>query len=500
MNFNGVLPEVIYAVNNLQPDEVDPQRRYVELDSSPLNEREALFVVGFLYGILSQENKSSGEQDNQQPTTTTGLILECNGDHAVYSDEAVAVFCGFLKNTTTLSALHLAGFPPAQFRLLLRALHTNTSVKELKVMWRDGVGSRITELLRHKTDFVSLRFQQCCPHFDTAQIVPFLREGPALLQELEIDSCGIGDSGTRLLVDAIVSSTNKYKNLKTLKLSANKITSDGLQCLSKLDADVLPSLERLHLGNNCNLLDDAESTKLFARKLLLSKRTHLEKLHLRYCMGRAAGYSIIIKSMEENETVRLLDVTSSDANFQPIRDQLITSLPRMKGVKELHVARGLLDLENQPMMTAFRQNASVFKVRDSWNTMLSGGDPRLKPIMVRNTLLAKLDSLLGTTTTRCPTTVAGTSPNTATTVCTIPPPSCDGLWPAVLAKVGHGCEGGSPVFKILRNRLVTWVVAAPTTSTTTARKAGTTKKNDRGPDQEACTTPTEKKDKKRKQR
>jgi hypothetical protein len=232
--------------------------------------------------------------------------------------------------------------------------------------------------------------------------------------------------------------------------------------VAKLDADVLPNLECLHLGDNCTLLDDAESTKLFAQKLLLSKRTNRKELHVRnQSRHENVGFTIIIKSMEKNETVRLLDVASSWENYQPVRDQLILSLPKMKGVWQLNFARGLhiLDLFDQRIMTAFRQSVSIVEVSQRFEAFLSN-DSRLKPIITRNKRLEKLDSLLGRT--RRSTTVAA-NPNTRT----LPPP-CDGLWAPVLAKVGQGREGSSPVFKILCNRLATWVV--PTMMTAPRRR------------------------------
>jgi hypothetical protein len=104
------------------------------------------------------------------------------------------------------------------------------------------------------------------------------------------------------------------------------------------------------------LLDDAETTKVFAQKLLLSPQvTTLKELYLFDCSQLAVGYNIIINSMEKNETLRVLNVIEQRrGTFQLIlREQLILSLPKMKGVERLHVTRGLLDLNDQRIMTAF---------------------------------------------------------------------------------------------------------------------------------------------------
>jgi hypothetical protein len=248
-------------------------------------------------------------------------------------------------------------------------------------------------------------------------------------------------------VDALVNSSVKYESLKTLKLSTNYITSDGLQCLSKLDSGVLPSLTRLDLCYNNNLLDDADGTKLFAQKLLLSQGATLkEELKLRYCSDQAAGYCIIIKSLETNATLKQLDMSESVVHRQAIREQLIQSLPKMTGLQDLAVGRKCIDLDDQRTMTALRQNVSLVSVDYRYfagDTPLSD-HPRLAANLERNKHLMKLDCLLDGTPAR-------TMPMTNNTTTRTMPPPCDGLWAPVLAKVGP-----SPVFKVLRNRLATW--------------------------------------------
>jgi hypothetical protein len=205
----------------------------------------------------------------------------------------------------------------------------------------------------------------------------------------------------------------------------------------------------------------------------------------------AVGYIIIIQSLEKNETLRLLNIISTtEANLQPIRDQLILSLPKMKSVQVLHVVTGLLDLDDRPgMMTAFRQNVSIVKVADHSYTPLSD-DPRLKPILTRNKDLILLDSLLGTTvptTTATTTTTAGTTATTTATTSSIPPFPRDGLWAPLLAAVGQGCEGGSPVFKILCNRLATWIVPKSSSGNTAGNGCGAAKKKHSRGDEDSQT-------------
>jgi hypothetical protein len=278
-------------VNNLHREErgvIDPQRRRrcVKL-FTPLSDRDVLFLVGFLHGLLLQEEEDEeesnisttasstvvmGEDDNQQQQQqqqkmSTGLILQYDSFLAVVSEAAVAVICDFLQQTTcTLPDLHLSGFPPAQFRRLLIALHTNTSVKEFKLcrLAGDSAAAGMAEVLRHKTDFTSLAFQHCI-NFDISRMLPFLRHGPAILQTLDLSFCMIGDDGTRRLVDAFVNNSDRYTNLKKMYLNGNGLTPNGLRDVCRLDVSVLPNLECLNLGGNDTLLDDRESTECFAQ-------------------------------------------------------------------------------------------------------------------------------------------------------------------------------------------------------------------------------------------
>jgi hypothetical protein len=376
----------------------------------------------------------------------------------------------------------------------LEALRTITSVSKLKLigLHGDSTAAGMAEVLRYKTDFTSLTFQHCGP-FDMARIFPFLRQGPALLQELEFDNCGLGDEGTHLLVDAFVNNTNKYVNFKTLNSPRNAITPTGLfRDVCCLDASILPNLECLNLGGNDTLLNDQKSTERFAQlndqksterfaqQFLLSQgTTNLKELHVWNCsLLQAEGFIIIIQSLEKNETLRILNIIStSAAHFQRIRDQLTRSLPKKEGVQELRVGNGLLDdldddaQQQNNLMTAFRQNVSIVKIADQSHTRFSD-DPRLGPILTRNQQLVQLDSMLGTTTT-----TEGTNASNATTTSTAamaPSTPRDGLWALVLAKVGQGSDGGSPVFKILRNRLATWIVAPKSSSSSTAGNGNTT--------------------------
>jgi hypothetical protein len=174
----------------------------------------------------------------------------------------------------------------------------------------------------------------------------------------------------------------------------------------------------------------------------------LKELRLPYCSRQAEGYSGIIKALETNTTLKRLDIMNYAVSRHAIREQFIQSLPRMTGLQELATEHKCFDLNDQRTMTAFRANVSLVAVSHYFpHGFLLSRDPRLIAILERNKHLMKLDCLLGTPSTMPPMTNAPTL--------TIPPPC--GLWAPVLAKVGKGSEGSSPVFKILCNRLATWI-------------------------------------------
>jgi hypothetical protein len=77
----------------------------------------------------------------------------------------------------------------------------------------------------------------------------------------------------------------------------------------------------------------------------------------------------------------------------------------------------------------------------------------VKPILQRNVYLGHVHGMLGTATlTTSP--AAGVDEIVAVPP-TMPPPC--GLWATVMAKVGQGTQGSSPVYTVFRDRLATWI-------------------------------------------
>jgi hypothetical protein len=177
MELHGVGPKVRTVTHPIAYHPVT-KRRYVTLDMA-MNEHEALFGVGYLHGVLSQERSM---EDSPQL-----YLMGETEDELEEQASAVTIVCSFLQHTTTLFSLYLWTFLPLQTcRRLLNALYTNTSIKELRIhgLTYDGGGTWISELLHHNSDFINLSFFACTLRI--SHLVPFLRQGHQSLQTLEI--------------------------------------------------------------------------------------------------------------------------------------------------------------------------------------------------------------------------------------------------------------------------------------------------------------------------
>jgi hypothetical protein len=95
-------------------------------------------------------------------------------------------------------------------------------------------------------------------------------------------------------------------------------------------------------------------------------------------------------------------------------------------------------LENRLLMMSIHKNTSLVTI---WANNDYEMQQVINSILKRNRYLGCVHGMLGTRTADIAPTI---------------PPSC-GLWGAVLAKVGQGTQGASPVFAIFRNRLATWM-------------------------------------------
>ena len=113
---------------------------------------------------------------------------------------------------------------------------------------------------------------------------------------------------------------------------------------------------------------------------------------------------------------------------------------------------------NQPLMDAFHKNTAPIEI-------FAADHDFIRPIERRNRFLVHIRAHVGW----CPVDKKATHTSSLSTmpvvpskstppVSILPPlPRNDGLWPTILAEVGKGSQGSTPVFTILNSRLATWM-------------------------------------------
>lgn len=213
------------------------------------------------------------------------------------------------------------------------------------------------------------------------------------------------------------------------------------------------SLPKLNLGNNTNLLDNEVHVQHFVDKVLLSPDITLKELYLRHCYshGGAGGYAIIIKACGTNTKLQVLDIYRWVGNHHPsIRDQLIQSLPGMKGLQRLICSTDFFaprEKRWRPFIKKHQHCGAPSSLRETRHDDATCGS-----ILRRNHRLSQVGGLLRPITIPTFSVTVGSSEQDI--VSDMPP---RGLWTRVLAKVGQGSqEGANPTFMILKDRLASW--------------------------------------------
>jgi hypothetical protein len=200
----------------------------------------------------------------QQVRIAQKTVLCLQDDHL--SDEAIDVFFGFLRETPCPSQqLWLYNLPHQQVFRLLEALHTNRSVKDLRIgrLNNDIGASWIVDLLCHKRDFTTIHLGYCC--FPFTQILPLLRG---------------------------------QLNLTTLTLSGCRISAGQF------------------------LFNDPESTQLFVDNVLMSPSTAIKTLCLEHC-GVNLENGPLMAGFHQNTTLFGLTSRAHDATIRLFIDPIL---------------------------------------------------------------------------------------------------------------------------------------------------------------------------------
>lgn len=369
MDVIDINPHVIERVENLCQDPDMHTRNWMILSFPKtivlLTRHDASFAVKKLETCLTKE-----QAENCPRTFGLQLVCDC------LMDEAVDVFSEFLRRTIQLPALSL-GMGDLQsihiFHHLLEAIHNNTSVKQLRIIYPlfyaddDDVGNdEIDKLLSHKTDLEDVWFAAASSK-SRSFLISILARGYPSLRKLGFHRCGIDDLEIQLIIEALVEG-NLNRHLEALDLRYNYITPHGLRSLSELlTPTAFPFLQKLKLSENYVLLNDTDITQHFVQEILLVQGTCLKELYISRCGARPVGCSFIIKALETNHMLNVLEMTSSQEQWNsdsyrseaPFRRQLVTSLPKMKGIQRLKLGYVLERQDRDLIMTAVAANTSL---------------------------------------------------------------------------------------------------------------------------------------------
>jgi hypothetical protein len=146
------------------------------------------------------------------------------------------------------------------------------------------------------------------------------------LKEVDCSYCDIEDEGLGLLTDALIIGNT---TLESLIVSHGRITATGLIHIIRL----LESTWLKNIGiqqNDFGMYHDKEMTRRFARAL--SRSLVLKSIAMSTTHGPAVA--TIFQALETNTVLEELHLVESAKNGM---NQLIQSLPRMKGLKVLDV-------------------------------------------------------------------------------------------------------------------------------------------------------------------
>jgi hypothetical protein len=151
--------------------------------------------------------------------------------------------------------------------------------------------------------------------------------------------------------------------IKDLRLMDNDITSGGLEVLCKaLVPASFRCLETLIPNDNSRLLENAAATQRFIEKVLLAPGTALKVLYVAHC-SYSASHALLLKSCETNHVLQELDISLTESSNEPtIRNQLVDSLPKIKGLRHLGWCANNFRASANELMAAVRQNTSLLVI------------------------------------------------------------------------------------------------------------------------------------------
>jgi Ran GTPase-activating protein (RanGAP) involved in mRNA processing and transport len=300
-------------------------------------------------------------QELGRNTIVTNFTIRNSG----LSRESVQQVKSMLRQTTTLQSLDLtsSALGSAGLAEIVPVLYRNTSIKTLDLS-SNGLqdiesANVLRELIRRNKTITSLCLTSNTFGRNAAavrSIFEGLRSNTAL-QQLDLGFCALGDQGVSLLANALVT---RNGSMLQLDLHRNQITSVGVRALVEIDAEAVKTLTKLDL--RCNPVE-SEGATILANALVRNTMPDLTQLNLMSCGILDDGFVALVSALEQNTTLRILDLTYN--LFLGARGfmALAVSLPNIKGLQQINIAVSEGLLSTLPfLMEGFRNNTSLVEV------------------------------------------------------------------------------------------------------------------------------------------
>ncbi|KAJ9157403.1 Ran GTPase-activating protein 1 [Pleurostoma richardsiae] len=139
-----------------------------------------------------------------------------------------------------------------------KAFSLHNKVKEVKMVQngirQEGISHLLSEGLKHTSEIEVLDLQDNTFTLLGAKALAKVAPTWESLKELGVGDSLLSAKGGILLADALAKGNNK--NLETLRLQYNDITSKGIEGLAKAAKEALPALKKLELNGNKFAEDD----------------------------------------------------------------------------------------------------------------------------------------------------------------------------------------------------------------------------------------------------
>ncbi len=114
------------------------------------------------------------------------------------------------------------------------------------------------------------------------------------LQQLDLRSCGLDNTGVSLLAHALAI---RNASVLVLDLQRNEITSVGVRALVVGNVKAVKTLTNLCLSGN---LIKSEGATIMADALMRNAMPNLKQLHLDYCHIDDDGFVTLVSALEQS--------------------------------------------------------------------------------------------------------------------------------------------------------------------------------------------------------